>query len=381
MKTDPWHFSRADRAGLGQWWWTVDWLSLAALMILLGLGTLSVFLASQRGHPASMIKSNLFVRHLIFSVGGAALIFSLSMLSLTWVRRCFFLIFFASLLGLSALPFIGVTVKGACRWISLGGFHLQPSEFLKPGFIVFLAWFFAYQGRHHASFSLHTHLIALGMIGFFITVLILQPDFGTSFLLMSSAGVVCFLAGLPLLWVGGLGIISLIFAAGSYCFLPHVMHRINGFLKGNSNPFGAHFQVARAHKALTQGGFWGCGLGEATVSPTLPEAHTDFILAVIAENMGIMTCLFILALISFIVARSIWHIRFYEDSFLILTVFGLSSLLIFQTFINMASVLGLMPAKGMPLPFISYGGSALISQCLAAGCLLACTRRHVLSPL
>jgi cell division protein FtsW len=363
--------SRAERTPFGEWWWTVDKPLLFALGALM-LGGVVLSLAAS---PAVADRLNLDLFHFVnrqvmFLLPAIAVMLAISLLSPRGVRRVAlisFLIFWP--LMILAL-FFGPEVKGAHRWIQIGPFGVQPSEFIKPSFIILAAWLFA-EGARRQDVPGHAMaiLLFLGTVG----VLILQPDFGQTMLIATVWGALFFLAGLRWIWMAGLGGLGVGGVFLAYEALPHVRDRIGKFLDPAT---GENFQSERAFESFVSGGWLGKGPGEGTVKRILPDAHTDFIFAVTGEEFGILFCLVLLSLFAFVVMRGLWHALHEEEPFARLGIAGLTMLFGLQSAINMAVNVQLMPAKGMTLPFISYGGSSLISLALGMGMLLALTRRR-----
>ena len=357
---------------LPRWWRTIDKWTLTAVLVLFGIGLLlglaaSVPLASRNNLPPFYYVQ----RQALFGAVGLMVMLVLSMLSPTQVRRLGVLGFALSLLALVALPFIGTDFgKGAVRWISLGFASVQPSEFLKPGFIVVVAWLIA------ASADLGGppgKSMSFALLLFVTAFLALQPDFGQAMLVIFGWGVVYFVAGAPMFLI--VGILGLIGAAGfgAYSTSEHFARRIDGFLTPEIDP---RSQIGYATNAIQEGGFFGVGLGEGQVKWTLPDAHTDFIIAVAAEEYGLIMVLVILALFATIVIRSLFRLTRERDPFVRLAGTGLACILGVQAMINMGVAVRLLPAKGMTLPFVSNGGSSVIAAGITVGMLLAMTRQR-----
>jgi cell division protein FtsW len=364
-------FARVDQSPIAQWWWTVDRWTLAALLTLIGFGALLVMAASPAVADRIGADNLHFVKR-FFAVLPLAVsvLFIVSLQSPRVVRRTAF-IGFAIALALLALTFIvGVDIKGARRWINLAGFALQPSEFVKPTFAVVSAWLFS-QYRLQDDFPGHWIAIALYLL--VVGLLVKQPDLGMAVVVSAVWFTQFFLAGLRLYWLAaGLagGVVSFI---GAYLVFPHVASRIDRFLDPAS---GDSYQVDRSMDAFMNGGMWGRGPGEGTVKEYLPDAHADFVFAVAGEELGLVLCLAIVALFAFIVLRGFSRLLQETNLFIVLAATGLFVQFGLQAIINMASSLHLMPTKGMTLPFISYGGSSLLSLGLAMGMALALTRRR-----
>lgn len=362
--------ARAADPILPRWWRTLDKWALACVFglfatgILLGLAA-SVPLAERNNLPRFFYVQ----RQAVF--GGMALVVMLviSMLSPRQIRRIGVLGFLASFLLILALPFVGTDFgKGATRWLSLGFVSVQPSEFLKPGFVALCAWFMAASQQVGGPAG---RLYSFCVAAVVVVLLALQPDFGQAALVLFSWLVMYFVAGAPmmlLLGVAGLALMGGIFAYGAS---EHFARRIDGFLSSEIDP---RTQIGYATNAIQEGGFFGVGVGEGSVKWSLPDAHTDFIIAVAAEEYGFVLVLVIIALYCTIVTRSLLRLLRERDAFARLAGTGLACAFGVQALINMGVAVRLLPAKGMTLPFVSYGGSSVIASGIAMGMLLALTR-------
>ena len=363
--------SRAERSAFGDWWWTVDRLLLAGLAILMLSGL--VFLMAGGPPVAERLGLSTFHfvnRQVLFLLPALAIMIPVSFLSLRHIRRLALLVYLAGM-ALVLLAFhYGPEIKGAHRWISIGPLGIQPSEFVKPAFVVIAAWAFSEGARRK---DMPGALLALLLLPATIVPLILQPDFGQTMLVTIVWCGLFFVAGLHWFWVMGLGGAGLLGIGAAYQLLPHVRARIERFMDKTS---GDTFQVDTAMESFARGGWLGRGPGEGTVKRILPDAHTDFIFAVTAEEFGIVVCLLLLLLFAFIVLRGLSLARRNEDPFCRLAATGLILMFGLQASINMMVNVHLMPAKGMTLPFISYGGSSLLSLALGMGFLIALTRRR-----
>ena len=365
--------SRADRSAFNEWWWTIDrWLLLSFLALML-LGILFGLAASPPVAARLGLSTFHFVnRQAVFLALAIVVMVGVSFMSLRHVRRMALLLFFAALALVFATLLFGAEVKGARRWISLAGLSIQPSEFLKPAFVVLSAWAFSEKAARNDMPGTPMAFLLLPIV---IVPLILQPDFGQTMLVTAVWCGLFFLAGLHLLWVVGLGGLGLGGLLLAYKFLPHVTSRIDKFLnKGNGGT--GEFQAETARESLLSGGWFGKGPGEGTVKRILPDSHTDYIFAVVGEEFGLIVCMLIVALFAFIVIRSLIVAFRNEEPFARFAAAGLAMLFGLQASINMAVNLDLIPPKGMTLPFISYGGSSLVSLALTTGFLLAATRRR-----
>ncbi|MEW2917688.1 MULTISPECIES: putative lipid II flippase FtsW [Ruegeria] len=355
---------------LPKWWRTIDRWTMSCVLILFVIGLLlglasSPPLAGRNGFdPFHYVE-----RQAIF--GGLALVAMLltSMMSPTLVRRLAVLGFLASFVALAFLPVFGTDFgKGAVRWYSLGFASMQPSEFLKPGFIVVAAWLLAAsQEINGPPGRLWSFALCMAIVG----MLVLQPDFGQACLILFGWGVMYFVAGAPMLLLLGMAGAVVLGGMLAYSNSEHFARRIDGFLNQEVDPT---TQLGYATNAIREGGLFGVGVGEGQVKWSLPDAHTDFIIAVAAEEYGLILVLIIIALYSIIVVRSLLRLMRERDMFIRLAGTGLACMFGVQAMINMGVAVRLLPAKGMTLPFVSYGGSSLIAGGIAVGMLLAFTR-------
>jgi cell division protein FtsW len=279
-------------------------------------------------------------------------------------------VFLVSLLLVAVTPFFGAEIKGARRWLVIFGVNVQPSEFLKPAFVILIAWLFAESTRRP---EMPANTVAMLLLLMVVALLVMQPDFGQTMLVALVWGALFFMAGMRLIWVGGLAGVAGAGLVVAYFTVPHVTQRIQRFMDKGS---GDTFNIDLAMESFVRGGWFGRGPGEGTVKRILPESHTDFVFAVGAEEFGIVLCLMLLALFAFIVIRSLRHALKNDDPFTRFSASGLAILFGLQSAINMAVNLHLMPAKGMTLPFVSYGGSSMISLAYGMGMLLAMTRER-----
>ncbi len=363
--------SRAQRTPFGEWWWTVDKLMLAALATLM-LGGIILSLAASPPVAARLgLEPFYFVnRHVLFLLPAIGVMLAISFLSPHQIRRLAFFVFAVSLIMVAATLFFGAEIKGARRWLVLLGLTIQPSEFLKPAFVILIAWLFSESARRP---EMPANSLALCLLLLVVVLLVMQPDFGQTMLMMSVWGALFFMAGMRLIWMVGLGAVSLVGLATAYYTVPHVALRIQRFLDPGS---GDTFQITTSIGSFMRGGWFGRGPGEGTVKRILPDSHTDFVFAVAAEEFGVVLCLMLVALFAFVVIRALRHAMCNEDLFSRFAAAGLAILFGLQSAINMSVNLHLMPAKGMTLPFISYGGSSMLSLAYAMGMLLALTRER-----
>jgi cell division protein FtsW len=361
--------SRSDRGALARWWFTIDRPLISAVLLLMSVGVLISMAASppvaERIGLESFhfFKSQLF--YLFFAVIGLVV---LSFFDVPWVRRAAFAGFAGALALMVAALFFGPEIKGAHRWINIGPLNLQPSELAKPCYVVAASWFLAERTRRP---DMPGHIIAYVMAIVFLGMLVIQPDFGQAALVVATTGAMLLIFGIP--WVvvfglAGLGVIGGVFA---YLLVPHVASRIDRFLSPDK---GDTFQTDTAMEAFRNGGMLGTGPGGGQAKLVLPDAHTDFTFAVVGEEFGVIACLAIMALFIFIVMRVLKKAKVEEDPFSALAMAGLVTMFGLQAAINMGVNVALLPAKGMTLPFISYGGSSLLGTAMAMGFVLALAR-------
>ncbi|MAY87383.1 MAG: putative lipid II flippase FtsW [Pseudooceanicola sp.] len=362
-----------DRGGepiLPRWWRTVDKLSMTCVLLLFVVGLLlglasSPPLAARNGFDAFHYVQ----RQAVFGSAALVAMFLTSMMSPVLVRRLATLGFLGAFIALALLPFFGTDFgKGAVRWFSLGFASVQPSEFLKPGFVVVAAWLIAASQEINGppgktwSFSLCVAIVLM---------LAMQPDFGQACLVLFSWGVMYFVAGAPMLLLVCMAGLVVLAGTVAYSSSEHFARRIDGFLSPDVDPT---TQLGYATNAIREGGLFGVGVGEGQVKWSLPDAHTDFIIAVAAEEYGLILVLVIIALYTVVVVRSLLRLIRERDPFIRLAGTGLACVFGVQAMINMGVAVRLLPAKGMTLPFVSYGGSSLIAGGIALGMLLALTR-------
>ncbi len=364
-------FDRTSTSIFGRWWWTVDRFLLLAIFGLICIGAVLVTAASPPVAERIGVDPFHFVRRQqFFLVLALITLFLVSLLEPTQIRRLAVLGLLVSFVLLIALPFVGVETKGAKRWIDIGPVGVQPSEFLKPCLAVVLAWVFSLRLRY-AEFP--GYMVAIGLYGFSAMLLLIQPDLGMVVTITAMWGLQFFLAGLPFIWVVVLIVAGVSGMWGAYAFFPHVQKRIDNFLNPEA---GDNYQVEKSLEAFKSGGLLGRGPGEGEVKQYLPDSHTDFVFSVAGEEFGAIFCLIIVFFFGFIVIRGLIRIWNEKDFFVLLSVAGLLAQFGTQSIINMGVAVNLLPAKGMTLPFLSYGGSSLIAVALGMGMMLALTRRR-----
>jgi cell division protein FtsW len=363
--------SRADRSLLAEWSFTIDRGLLIALLSLVAIGVVLSVAAS----PAVALKKGLptyyFVeRHVVFAALGTMLMVVISFFSPAGVRRLAAALFLIAVAGMVAVIFSGTEINGAQRWLTFGGYSIQPSEFAKPAFVVMLAWLF---GQASATSDMPALPLGLALWALFAAILVAQPDVGQTVLISATAGLMYLLAGLP---IAGAAILVLLGAGGmrmAYVYFPHVQSRFDKFF--GSAPL-ENSQAGRAIQSFTEGGLFGRGPGEGVIKSVLPDAHTDYIFAVIGEEYGAIACVALLGVFAFIVTRALRRASGEPDPANRLAIQGLALVFGLQSLINMGVNIGLLPPKGMTLPFISAGGSSMLALSITAGMLLALTRRR-----
>ncbi len=364
--------SRAERSPFADWWWTVDRWLLSGLGALMVLGIVLTMAGSPAVAERLGLASFHFVNRQVFFLGLCAVaLVGCSFLPPRYVRRTALLLYIGGMALVVMALLYGVEVKGSKRWI----FGIQPSEFVKPAFVIIAAWAFSEGARRR---DVPGTLLAMGLLPMTVIPLVMQPDIGQTILISTVWAALFFMAGLHYLWVagiGGLGVTAVFFA---YRYIAHVRARIDKFLDPTAGGVNASdtFQVDTAMDSFISGGWFGKGPGEGTLKRILPDSHTDFIFAVTGEEFGVLFCMVIVLIFSIVVLRGLYVSSKNEDPFCRFAAAGLVVLFGVQSAINMAVNLHLMPAKGMTLPFISYGGSSMISLGIGMGFLIAVTRRR-----
>ncbi|ANK80385.1 MAG: cell division protein FtsW [Rhizobiales bacterium NRL2] len=364
-------FGRTDRSTLGRWWWTVDKFTLVAFVLLIGIGiTLTLAAGPATAHRKGLDHFFFVQRQMIFLAPALAALVGLSILSVAQVRRLAIIGFALAFLATLATLFMGVDVNGATRWLRLGGLSVQPSEFIKPTFVVVTAWLIA-AGRREPGGPPGVGISALLCL-LIVGVLAMQPDIGMSLVVACVWAAQYFVAGMPMLLVGVLAAAGAGALFGAYHLFEHVRERFDRFL----DPSAENYQVERALEAFEAGGLTGRGPGQGEVKYLLPDGHTDFVFAVAAEEFGALACVVGIALFALIVVRGLMRMRREDDLFVVLCCTGFLAMFGLQAAVNIGVNLNLLPTKGMTLPFISYGGSSLVALSIGAGFLLALMRRQ-----
>jgi cell division protein FtsW len=362
--------SRASRNLFADWWWTVDRAALIVVIALIGIGLMLAFAASPAASGGPATEGNFFfaLKQVVFAAVAVAILFGASLLRPAQVVRLALTVFAVALLFSLLVLFVGDQTLGARRWLNLGFFTLQPSEFLKPSFAVLAAAILA--DRQDAPLS--KPVITFLLVAPAILVLLLQPDVGQTFLLLALWAAMLFFAGLSLKWIWAIGGGASGLATMAYFFFPRVQHRIDQFFHHSEKGY----QAGLSLKAFAHGGLFGVGPGAGTVKYRLPDVHSDFIYAVAGEEFGLMLCAVIALLFCVLAVRLLLRSARAREPFSQLAGAGLAIVVALQAFINMGVAVNLLPAKGMTLPFISAGGSSLFAVALTMGFALALSRQR-----
>jgi cell division protein FtsW len=360
--------SRADNTGFSRWWWTVDRVSLLAVLSLMAIGMVLAFAASPAatGHGNAVGNFSYALKQLAFAATALCILIGTSLLSFKQARVAAAAIFALALVGAVLALLIGPNVNGAHRWLEFGGFKLEPSEFLKPAFAVLAAAFLADKLKRGFPGEAWT----LGFLAPAILVLLFQPDVGQTALLTTLCVAMLFFAGLAYYWIAALGAGGALLATAAYFLHPHVRERIAQFMDAGG------YQTGLALKAFEAGGITGVGPGAGVIKYRLPDAHTDFIFAVAGEEFGVALCILIAVLFGVVTIRLLLRAARSHEPFAQLAGAGLALAIGLQAFINMGVSLSVLPAKGMTLPLISYGGSSLFGVALTLGFALGLTRQR-----
>ena len=365
-------FARTDRTRLGQWWWTTDHLLLGATVLLIGLGVMLSFASS----PAAAARIGFHdpfhfaVRQCVYAAIGAAILLTVSTLSPRGIRRVAFFVYGAAVIIMMGLPLLGHAAKGADRWLQIGGFSLQPSEFMKPALVVLIAWMFAEGQKAEGVPGVS---IAFGLYALAVVLLLMEPDIGQTVLITAAFGAAFWMAGVPMSWVMVMGSLAIAGLSSTYFLFQHVATRVHSFMDKDHSDTS---QVHRAAEAIAAGRMFGRGPGEGIMKTHVPDMHTDFAYSAAAEEYGLWLSLLIIALFAILVIRGLYRAMKLADPFEQVAAAGLFVLVGMQAFINVAVNLALVPTKGMTLPFISYGGSSTLAMGLTLGFALALTSRR-----
>jgi len=363
-------FSRAKKTPIAEWWWTIDKELLAALALLLGVGMILSFAASPPvAERLGLSPWHFVIRHAVFSSAALLVVVVVSFFNIRMARMSSLLVLLGSILLLIVAWQFGVEVKGSRRWVEIFGQTIQPSEFVKPAFAVIAAWLFAEKMKHP---DMPARTIAAALMVLIATLFMLQPDFGQTVLLVATWATLLFITGIS--WWITFALLGLAAggALGAYFLLPHVARRIDGFL----NPENAdNYQIDRALQSLLEGGWFGRGPGEAIYRRYVPDAHADFVFSAAAGEFGLLFAILLVALIAFITLRALYLAQQQTGLFSRLAISALAVQFGLQATINLAVNLNMVPAKGMTLPFVSYGGTSMLATAFSVGLILAFSRR------
>jgi len=372
---ENWHiesnatFDRTSLNFIKKWWIDIDKINFFIIFGIIIFGLMMT--ASSSPVIAKKINVDKFFflkKQLIFASIATFLMIAISFLNLERIKVIGIFGLGLTILLLIAVLFFGSNTKGATRWLSIGGFTLQPSEFAKTFFIILNAFILQkyYFHKWHIRYG-----ISMGLFLLIVSLLILQPDFGMTITFSILWASQLFLYGLPFPFIAILVIVACAGGVGAYIFLPHVEDRINRFLNSSET----NYQVERSIDAFVNGSFFGVGPGNGIVKKFIPDVHTDFIFAAVGEEYGILTCMLIIIIFAYFVTRIVKRAMEEEDLFIYLALCGLMIQFTMQALVNVGVSLGMFPTKGMTLPFISYGGSSMISMAICFGLILAFTKR------
>jgi len=372
---ENWHiesnatFDRTSLNFIKKWWIDIDKINFFIIFGIIIFGLMMT--ASSSPVIAKKINVDKFFflkKQLIFASIATFLMIAISFLNLERIKVIGIFGLGLTIFLLIAVLFFGSNTKGATRWLSIGGFTLQPSEFAKTFFIILNAFILQkyYFHKWHIRYG-----ISMGLFLLIVSLLILQPDFGMTITFSILWASQLFLYGLPFPFIAILVIVACAGGVGAYIFLPHVEDRINRFLNSSET----NYQVERSIDAFVNGSFFGVGPGNGIVKKFIPDVHTDFIFAAVGEEYGILTCMLIIIIFAYFVTRIVKRAMEEEDLFIYLALCGLMIQFTMQALVNVGVSLGMFPTKGMTLPFISYGGSSMISMAICFGLILAFTKR------
>ncbi len=363
--------SRFDRSDFASWWWSIDRTALLAILALIAIGLMLAFAASPAETGSAMAAGDFRYagKQIAYAAIAAVLLFCASVLSLRAVKISAAVLYGLALVGSVFVLVAGHEYLGAKRWIEVGGLTLQPSEFLKPGFAVVASAILA----ERSKLPLRKEWLAFLVLLPALLVLILQPDVGQTGLLLALWGALLFFNGISFVWIGLLAGGTAGFGVLAYFLFGHVRHRLDQYLA----PGKVGYQTGLALQAFAHGRLTGVGPGAGTVKYRIPDAHSDFIFAVAGEEFGLVLCATIALLFCVLGVRLLLRAAHARDAFGSLCCASLATVVALQAFINMGVAVSLLPAKGMTLPFISYGGSSLFAVALTMGFALAVSRKRL----
>lgn len=357
---------------ISAWWYTIDRYILSGIIVLISIGFMLVMAASPTVAERIGLSYYHFVqKQFIYIIMGIGIMIFISLMPPLATRRFSILAFFVFMALLVAVDVAGFETKGAKRWLYIGGISIQPAELLKPFFAIFIAWILTRKNSDNKFPGFTISIATFGIIAFF---LIRQPNLSMA----ATIGVIwlaqMFIGGLNILIIIGLGVGGIASLFGAYYYLPYVQNRINTFLNSSAGG-GDNYQTEKSLEAFQNGGIFGTGAGEGVIKQILPDAHTDFIFSVAGEEFGLLFCLLVVAIYGFIIFRCIYRAYHENDLFIMLAVTGLTMQLFFQAIVNMGVATNLIPNTGMTLPFVSYGGSSMISVSIVVGMILSLTQK------
>ena len=360
--------TRSDRSNIALWWWTIDRYLLTAFFMLILIGIFLVMASSQHLTQSLNLSSHHFtLRHILYGTLSIPIIISFSILNQRQIKIISILGMVISILLIFSTVIDGDKIKGAQRWLYIGNISFQPSEVCKPFFIIFNAWVLSLWAEKKDFPGWIWSITSISIIS---ALLLLQPDLGMTILFIFTWGFQLFITGIPLIIIIFLIISFPVFMIISYQNFDHVKIRIDSFIEGTT------YQVSKSLQSFEAGGLLGKGPGEGLYKKSLPDAHSDFVFAVAAEEYGALICSFIIIIYASIILRTLFHTIRNDNLFLILAIAGLAFQFGFQSLIHMASNTDLIPTKGMTLPFLSYGGSSILASAIIAGMLLGLTRTN-----
>jgi cell division protein FtsW len=362
---------RSDASWWTEWRRTLDWGLVAGIALLVGIGLLmSLAVGPSAATRLGYADSYHFIyRQAVHAAIAMALMLAVSVLDRKWARRIAILSFLAAVCLMALIAFVGREVNGAQSWLRFGSLSMQPSEVVKPGLIVLSAWLLSQRERYPAG---PWTTLSFAFFALTLALFLLQPDVGGAALLSAAFLAVFFVSGLPKRWLIGMAAGGAGLAVMLYNFLPNVKRRVDMIF--NPSSLVDTFQIDRAEIAIQRGGLFGTGPGEGLIKMQIPEAHTDFIFAVIAEEFGLIAIIAVLAIFGLITIRGFRAASRIEDASARTAAAGLFALFGIQAIINIGVNLAIIPPTGLTLPFISYGGSAMVGMALTIGLALALVR-------
>lgn len=347
------------------YWYSIDKSLLMSILLLAIIGTILISSAGTLIATRVGLSANYFInRHLVYLSISLFIIFLVSVLPEIYIRYFTVIGFAISLILLTTVLHSGTAIKGSYRWLYFFNISIQPSEFTKTFFASFNALLLSQHIKFKYLYSFITYLLL-------IILIMMEPDFGMSIMITMIFITQLFISNIKFIYIIFLALIIKLGAIIAYFTIPHIRYRVNNFLHPNTH---GNFQVDKSLEAFRSGGFFGKGIGEGKITPTIPDSHTDFIFAVAGEECGALLCLFMISLFLFFAIKALYHLHTHCPIFQKITITGLVVQIICPALINIGVSLNLFPTKGMVLPFISYGGSSLIANSIAVGIILSFTK-------